>query len=356
MPSLPWEALMRALKQGSPLAPVYYLVGAEDLLKDDAVRALTDHALDPAIRDFNLDIVSAGTLDDEGVQTLCTTLPMMADRRVVIIRDIEQWRANARGRKALLAYLEKPAAETLLILVQAADEDTDAAIAARSACIDCARLPSERAVKWALHEAQTLGLALPEDAARHLVDAVETEQGIDLGALRTEVAKLSGLAPGTEITPALVGEIVGVRHGETPNDWLKAVLVGDTVRALALQDAVLAASSGVRLVMILGTALCGVQLARALKDNPSRRGNVERALFDVFKSHNLRGFGSWNEAAALWSAAAEQWTGPRIDAALRTVLDADVRLKQTTLDDDAAIVRTLVLRLAPKPAAKEKAA
>lgn len=355
MPALSWDALMRALKQGT-LAPVYYLVGAEDLLKDDAVRAITDRALDPALRDFNLDIVSAASLDDEGVQTLCTTLPMMAERRIVIIRDIEQWRANARGRKALLAYLDRPAVETVLILVQAADEETDTAIAGRSSCVDCARLPSERAVKWALHEARQHGLVLPEDAARHLVNAVETEQGIDLGALRTEVAKLASLAKETVITPALVGEIVGVRHGETPGDWLDAVLGDDTPRALGLLDAVLAASSGVRLVMILGTALCGVQLARALKDNPTRRGSVERALVELFKQHNLRGFGSWSEAATRWSAAAERWTGRRLDAALRAVLDADVRLKQTTLDDDGAIVRTLMLRLAAGAAAEERAA
>src|ERR1051326_2311063 len=45
---------------------------------------------------------------------------MMADRRVVIIREVEAWNKRARGKAALLHYLEKPAPETVVVLVQGA--------------------------------------------------------------------------------------------------------------------------------------------------------------------------------------------------------------------------------------------
>lgn len=347
MPTLTWDAFMRGLKQGT-VAPACYFTGPEDLLKDDAVHAVIDRVLDPGLRDFNLDVASAATLDAEAVETRCTQLPMMADRRVVVIRDLEQWRANARGKKALLAYLDRPAPETVLLLLQGgADDEPDEAIAARTTHVTCARFPVDKAVKWALHKAQQQGLALPDDAARFLVEAVETEQGVDLGALLTEVTKLAALPADVTITAELVGSLVGIRHGETPNDWLAAVLADDTPRALALLEPVLASTGGVRLVMLLGTALCGVQLARALHDNPQRRGTVARALVEVFRARRLYGFGSWDAAAERWAEAATRWPPRRLDRALRAVLDADVRLKQTTLDDDAGILRTLVLRLAP---------
>ena len=66
-----------ALKKGA-LAPAYYLFGAEDVLKEEIVRGVIDRAVDPSIRDFNFDQVSATSLDPEMIEALCNTLPMMA--------------------------------------------------------------------------------------------------------------------------------------------------------------------------------------------------------------------------------------------------------------------------------------
>ena len=95
------------------LAPVYYLYGPEDILKDEAVQAIVDRALDPALRDFNFDQRSAGQLDPEAIFALCTTLPMMAERRVVVLREVEGWKRKPKIRAAFLKYLERPAAETV---------------------------------------------------------------------------------------------------------------------------------------------------------------------------------------------------------------------------------------------------
>jgi DNA polymerase III subunit delta len=78
MPAHSMDAFFRSLSKGE-LAPVYYLHGLEDVLKDEAVRAILDRALDPAMRDFNLDQRSAGQLDPEEIHALCNTLPMMAE-------------------------------------------------------------------------------------------------------------------------------------------------------------------------------------------------------------------------------------------------------------------------------------
>src|SRR5437660_1713421 len=63
MGALTFDALLRSLKQGVP-DPVYYLHGDEDVLKDEAVRALVDRAGDPAARDFNVDQRSAPELEE----------------------------------------------------------------------------------------------------------------------------------------------------------------------------------------------------------------------------------------------------------------------------------------------------
>ena len=54
MPAQTLDAFMRSLAKGDPAA-AYYFHGPEYLLKDEALRALMDRVLDPALRDFNLD-------------------------------------------------------------------------------------------------------------------------------------------------------------------------------------------------------------------------------------------------------------------------------------------------------------
>ena len=62
MPAQTLDACLRALAKSDP-ARAYYFHGPEDLLKDEALRAILDRTLDPALRDFNLDQRSAGQID-----------------------------------------------------------------------------------------------------------------------------------------------------------------------------------------------------------------------------------------------------------------------------------------------------
>src|SRR5919107_3730516 len=151
MPAHSMDALFRSLGKGE-VAPVYYLHGLEDVLKDEAVRAILDRALDPAMRDFNLDQRSASQLDPEDIHALCNTLPMMAERRVVVLRDLEAWRRKAKARAAFLRYLEHPSPDTVVVLVQGSgDESEDRDVTRGAYTVRLDPLPTERAIRWVLH-------------------------------------------------------------------------------------------------------------------------------------------------------------------------------------------------------------
>src|SRR5689334_21825292 len=111
MAALSFDALLRALKHGDP-DPVYYLPGEEDVLKDEAIRVLTDRAVPLGVRDFNLDTRGAASLDTEALHALLNTPPMLAERRLVVLRGVEQLRKKSKPRDALLAYLERPSSTT----------------------------------------------------------------------------------------------------------------------------------------------------------------------------------------------------------------------------------------------------
>jgi DNA polymerase-3 subunit delta len=341
--SLSFDALHRALKQGD-VAPVYLLVGPEDLLKDEALDLILERALDPSLRDFNLDQRTAASLDPEGLEALLDTLPMLAERRVVVLRDVDAWQARSRARTALLAWLARPAASTVLVLTQGAGEpDPDKELAARATVVRCDVLPPDRAAKWSMREAGRLGVTLDPDAAAHLVKVV----GAELAFLRAELAKVSALPEGTVVTPELLADLVGVRHGETPLDWREALLDDDTGRAARLLDPVLAQSnvSGVRLVTLLGTALLGVRVARAELDRGVRGRALEDAAFRAMQRLRLYGVGDWKVEARLWARWAERWPADRLRAALAAALEADQALKGTTLRNERTVLLDLILQL-----------
>ncbi len=342
MPPQSVESLSRSLNKGG-LAPVYYLYGPEDVLKDEAVKTILDRTLDPTLRDFNFDQRSAASLDAEEVHTLCNTLPMLADRRVVLLRDIEGWKRKTKGRAEFIKYLQRPSPETVVIMVQgSAEEAEDRELAAGAYTVRFDPLPPERARKWLSDRAAKLGVTLEPDAAEHLMRSV----GSDLSALTSELAKLASLPP-EPLTAERVGDLVGVRHGETLWDWRQAVLAGQTGRAASLLPSILAQPgvTGVKLLTALGTALVGLGIARAHYDRGMRGRSLEAAVLKSLLSARPFGLLGYKEEASRWSGWAPQWPGRRIRAALRAARDTDQALKNTTISDAQGLLTNLVLQI-----------
>ncbi len=346
MAALTLEAVYRALKRGE-LAPVYYLTGEAEVLKDELAAAIGSAAVEPASRDFNYDARSAGDLDGEALHALVETPPMLADRRVVVVRGLEQWRANASIWQVLLRYLERPSPSTVLILVHGAGEKANPAIVAAAQHVPLDALTPDLLRRWVGARAERAGLIVEPDAVKHLIDSV----GADLGALSMEIEKLAAAcAVGESIGVARVSQMVGVRRGETLHDWLEAVLFRDAVRAVELLDVVLQqpGGTGVRLVSAVGTALLGTRLARSLADAGSSPRQVEDQVFRHLRQTRPPGVGLWSEEAKLWTRAAAAWSAAELDDALRTAAEADRALKTSGLTDERGTVAALLLRIAPR--------
>src|SRR5690242_11194368 len=344
MPAQTYDALLRSLAKGE-LAPVYYLYGLEDILKDEAVDAILDRALEPGLRDFNLDRRSAGQLDPEAIYALCTTLPMMATRRAVVLREVEGWKRRPKTRAAFLSYLERPVAETVVILVQGSTEaDADRDLVRGAFSVECEPLAPERARRWLLRRAKSLGVTLEDAAADHLLAAT----GGELGAVAAELEKLRALPSDQPFTADQVGALVGVRHGETVYDWRDAVLDGAAGRAGRMLGPLLDQSgvTAVRLLSLLGTSLIGVGLARSHYDRRVRAGQLERLVFDRLRQLRIFGLPDWKAESARWARWAAAWPADRVRSGLIATRDADQALKNTTVSDELGILTDLVLRIA----------
>ncbi|MGH7582663.1 MAG: DNA polymerase III subunit delta [Gemmatimonadales bacterium] len=344
MSRLDLAQLRRALAKGD-LAAVYYVHGAEAILKDEALAAILGAALEADTQEFNLDLLSAQDLDPGAMEGACATLPMMAARRVVVIRDIEAWKRKSKAKAPAIAYLERPAPETVLVLVQGNDEEPDNELASRAVAVDCSAPTGDRLEAWLDERLAANDVTITPEGREHLLRATGGEPGL----LSAEVQKLSGLDRAEPIDAETVGAMVGVRFGETADDWRDAVLRDETSRALALVPRLLETSgvSGVNLVQLLGGALLVLRWARAVFDERGGRGGALATQIrnDLLFKVRPR-VGSYDALARISAEVAPAWPAMRLRAATRAALDADIALKNSTISDQAGIVSDLVLALA----------
>ena len=348
MAALTLDALLRSLKKGAPNPePVYLLHGDEDVLKDEAMRALVDATVGSS-RDFNLDIRFAPDLTPEAFHALVNTPPMLAERRAVIIRGVEQLgKRKTKLRDEVVRYLASPNPTTLLVLVIAAGEEADADLVRASTSVALDALSAERVPRWLQHRASALGVTLAADATALLLRAV----GNDLSTLSRELEKLASLTAGVggrPVTADDVSNLVGVRRDETVFDQVEAALERRVARAAQLVEPVLeqAGMSGVRIVSLLGTHLVGTALARAERDRGVPAARLPDTIYRQMQSVRPYGMRSYKEEAARWAAWSALWTARELDRALRAALAADNALKTATVSDDRGIVTQLVLGFA----------
>jgi DNA polymerase III subunit delta len=338
------KALHSALKK-RVFDPVYYLFGDDDFLKEQATRDLIEAAVDPSTRDFNLETRRAGELDAEALDALLSTPPMLAERRVVVLRDVDKMKKSART--LLDRYLARPAHDTVLVLVAPSGTKTDKALSDRATAVEYAPLTGDRLPRWVAHHAQhALGRAITPEAVALLVEAV----GGDLAQLAVELEKLASYATET-IDERAVADVVGVRRGQSLGDLLDAVAAKDANTALGLIPIILQLpkTTAVSVVMALTvqTLALGYGVA-TLASGTSQRG-LFNELMALLKETGAFPHRPWGEAVNAWTKHAARWSAGEIDDALHALLAADVALKETRLSSPEQLLATLVLALCGRP-------
>jgi len=337
--------LRRAIQQRA-FEHAYYFHGDDEFLKDEMVREVIDAAVDPATRDFNLDVRRGSDVDGESLLSLLSTPPMMADRRLVVVKDVNVLKKDARA--ALDQYLVSPTPDVVALLVSPTGAKIDAALANQATAVAFAPLTGDRVPRWVVHHVTTVLKTTITPAG---VDLLISAVGNDLPQLAAELDKLASYTNGAEIDEDAVSAIVGVRRGETLGDLLDRVLAHDAPGALAVIDHVLAQpkSTAVSIVMALTTQTLAVAWARSARDRGVPAVGIERELYNLLKESGGFTGRPWGEAVSAWSRAAASWKMSELEAAIDALLAADYALKESRLSSDEQIVASLVLTICGAP-------
>lgn len=346
------KALKAALESGH-FDPAYLFHGTDEFLKEEKVRALIGRATDPSTRDFNLELLRGGECDAAAISAALEALPMLAERRVVVIRDAESLRKPARER--LERYLASPAADTTLLIVLGAGSKPDAKLTAAATSVEFRPLADDDLLRWIAHQATTAsGTTILADAASLLA----SYGGNDLALLAGELQKLAAFTNGAPIGKDAVEALTGVRPGHTMGDLLDRAAARDTIGAIGLVDEVLSQPKGsaVVLVMALATQTLAIGWGLAARARGLAASRLESEYFGLLKeAGNAYPGRPWGEAVKCWARSLPKWSGADVDRALPQLVAADAALKDTKVSSEAQVVTSLLLAMAPVGAGRRVA-
>jgi DNA polymerase-3 subunit delta len=299
----------------------FYLHGEDHFRKEEAVRALIEVHLDPATKDFNLDPLRGTDVDGETLASVLATPPMMAEWRVVVLREVEGLASSKKAREELMSIAGNPPPGLALIMSCTVPSGSKAKFYRELAKV--ARAVEFRAITdadvpgWLMSRArEDHGIEFEVEAARALGGAI----GPNLGVLSQEIEKLVGFVGDRG---RITTEDVEAAGTSLPSQdrWQWFDLVGDR----KFEDARIA------LPVLIGQGESGVGLVIGLSTQLLRIGiGVEqgaRGLESALPVHQ-----KW--LARRVSSQAKRWTLPQIDHALEGLLDVDRLLKASPHTDE----------------------
>jgi len=324
-------AELEAELAGGRLRPAYLLAGDEALLRDDALAALRQAALGgvPGGADFDHDVLEGERAGPGALRDALRTLPVLAERRLVEVREPTARRGAASGPllEALAGALGElgPSAPVVLV-VTCARPDRRArwvrAFAAPHAVVDCqAPRRTRDVVRFVQGEARRQGLRLGSGAAELLAERI----GPQLLLLRQEIAKVAlWTEPGGTVERAQVAASASHLAEEPIWDLTDAIGEGRAGDALAVLHRILAQGAPPPVVL-------GVLAGHVRKLTRVRAG--EKVPGPPFVVRKLQ-------------SQARRYRGARLLAGLRAIHEADEVLKGRGQIPPELALERLVLGLA----------
>jgi DNA polymerase-3 subunit delta len=209
------------------LDPVYILHSEHPILIERAGAAIRDAAVPPAMRGFNYDVVE-GKPTGARIVALAQTLPMMAQRRMIYVRDLGLMSAD--DAEALVDYYAKPNPSTVIVAVTSKlDKRLKMfAVASKKGWLHVLEAPRQ-AAPWVRAEAKERGVDLDGGAIQRLVDTV----GNDLSRLALAIEQLGLYAGDRAATSDDVDELIADTRERSVFELTDAIGAADSVRALA---------------------------------------------------------------------------------------------------------------------------
>ena len=206
----------------------YLFEGPEENIKAAALEALRKAILPEGLEELNETVMDNPATD--AIIAACETLPFMADKRLIIVREHPALTGRADAEEKLIAYLPEAPESCVLVFVCRGKADARkklyTTLKKQNAIVTFAPLTDAEVNQWIVRTFQSLGKSCSAQVASLLSFTV----GSDTALLRTEIEKLAALA--------------GDRDDITENDIHAVATRSTEYNVFQMIDAVVAGQEG----------------------------------------------------------------------------------------------------------------
>jgi len=223
------KQIVTDIKNGK-IAPIYLLMGEEPYFVDKVADYIEDHLLHEDEKGFNQIIMYGRDTNVDEIVGNAKRYPMMAERQVVIVKEAQDL---ARTIDKLSDYAENPQPTTVLVLCykhKTLDKRKKVykTIKKSGVILDSKKLYENQVSDWIVRNLKSRGLGISPKASQMLVEFL----GTDLGKIDNELQKLQLVCEkGTEVTPELIEQNIGISKDFNNFELRKAVGLKDEVKA-----------------------------------------------------------------------------------------------------------------------------
>ncbi len=276
-----WKELYEVWDRGE-FAPIYLFHGEEEYIKKSALERLRGRVLPMGLEALN-ETVLEGAVTAERIIEAAETLPVMCERRLVIVRD---WppllsgksKNEAEEAERFIKWADDPPESCVLVFYTRAKADgvkkTTKALKKREVLF--AALDDATLSRWVRQRAKEHGAAIGPDAC----DALVFCAGRDLTRLVGEIGKLASYAgKGGEITAEDVRALVTPTAESTIFQMVDALIAGHFSQAQSLlKNLLVMGEDQVFILYMITRQVRLLSLTRELLDAKKTQAEIQSAL------------------------------------------------------------------------------
>jgi len=320
------------------LHPVYILTGEQDLLRELALRQIEEAAIGTERSGFNLEHFDGEEVTGDRVFLSANQIPMLGDRRVVIVRRaigfVEEPRARSpksdSRSEAFQKYTINPAPQTTLVLDLQTKPDRRRKrwkeIEKNTTVVLCESPRDSELGSWISEEAVKRELLLSSSVIRYL----SSEFGSNLRRLLNALEKLSLFGEGEKLDVELVQNILGRGKAQSIFKFTDAVAAGDTKSALSQLGLLLEEGEPpLRILALLARLVGQLRVTKELTESGFQQRLAQSLGVPPFVAHSL-------------SRQVRRFTSKELDEAVRLLSKTDRLLKGSSLSARLAVENLVV--------------
>lgn len=343
-----YNEALKELKSGNR-KPIYFFCGDEEFFLDKLQDAVED-LMPPEHKDFNFDLIYGRDKTPEQVLGIARSFPMMAEQRIVIVRDFLSLNISSYnqtgsggGLDDFLPYFEQPNPNTLLVLFDAKKPSGNTKLgkaikgSRHASLYEFKEVPDYRLPDWIIEWVRdNYQRAIEPGAAQMLAQYV----GSNLQLLSTEMDKVCTFVDTAEsINESHIKKIIGLYREYSVFELKDALISRNLDNSLFIAEQMLQQSNAdtgeiIRSVGFFYNMFSNIWQIRRLIS----QGNTKQQVKNTLGINNSWYFNK------LWDDASHYKLSD-MPGVFEALLDADRAAKGFTQMDPATILLLMIKRI-----------